>query len=233
VIRDGEWGLDRSMHRRSLLAAILSAAAAPGLALAEPKRMPLGKAFQFLEAYLKLPFKDRSLFYLAYRAVRGRRTAPDARADIVGPDGSTIPLKVSRDGVVTNPPSLDELQKGSVLNVEGQPFGMAIELRAAVQPAPRVDAKELAQSLKQLNDTAAKHAGPLAFMVPKFSIAYFPDAADARVVLADGTTQPLPTFETPDFGEVPYFEPGKSDAKAVVFARPPSRVILAMHPKKT
>jgi hypothetical protein len=221
------------MHRRSLLAGLVGALAAPGLAFAESRRLPLGKAFQFLEAYLKLPFQDRSLFYLAYRAVRGKRPAPDARAAIVGPDGSTIPLKVAHDGVVTNPPSLDEIQKGAVLAVEGQPFGMAIELRSAIQPAPRVDVRELARSLKQLNATVAKHAGPFAFVVPKFTAVYFPDAANGRVVLADGSTEPLPTFEMPDFGEVPYFEPDRADAKAVVFAKPPSRVILGEHPKKT
>ena len=38
-------------------------------------------------------------------------------------------------------------------------------------------------------------------------------------------------FSVPNMGQIAYFEPAKIAAKAVVFAKAPSRVLLGGHPK--
>jgi hypothetical protein len=69
-------------------------------------------------------------------------------------------------------------------------------------------------------------------LIPKMAAAFFPDAVGGRAQLANGTESPLPVVNAPNFGPVAFFEPAKTaGAKAVVFAKAPSRVLLGGHPK--
>lgn len=226
------------MRRRELLVLITAAAAAPlalvpGAALADDQRVALSKAFPMLEAYLGVPAGERSRFYLAYRATRDKRPVADAKAAIVGPGGAAVPLAFDRAGFLTSRlPSLAELKGANQFVIAGQPFKLAIEARCAIAPSTRIDAGELAAALTQANAAIAKAAGPAAMLIPKMTSTYFPDAAGGRAVLADGRESPLPVVSVPSVGPIAYFEPAKTaGAKAVVFAKAPSRVLLGGHPK--
>jgi hypothetical protein len=217
-----------------MLAMMTAAFAAPGLAWADPTTVPIQKAFPFLTGYLALAPAQRSLFYLAYRAVRDKRPTADAHATIIGPNGAHTPVAFDRAGNVTRLPSLAELKSGATVQIDGAPFQLALELRPATPPSIRIDVAALAQSLAQVNAAAAKVAGALSFVVPKLTAAYFPDSAGGQAMMADGRLSPLPVVPAPVIGPVPYFEPASlAGARAVVFARPPSRILLGGHPKKT
>lgn len=222
------------MRRRHLLAMIGAALAMPAAAAAEPPRLPIGKAFPFLVGYLALSPAQRSLFYLAYRAFRDKRPTADARATIVFPNGVRTPVTFDHAGIVAHLPSLAELKSGASVEIDGAPFQLGLELRPVTPPSLRVDVGALAQSLAQVNAAAARVAGALAFVVPKLTAAYFPDSVGGQALLADGRLSPLPVVPAPVVGPVAYFEPSAvAAAKAVVFAKAPSRILLGAHPKKT
>jgi hypothetical protein len=222
----------RAMRRRDLLALIAAASAAPAAALADDQRLALSKAFPMLEAYLGVPPAERSRFYLAYRATRDKRPISDARAAIVGPGGA-VPLAFDHAGFVTTRlPSLAELKGASQFVIAGQTFKLQPEARCAIAPATRIEAAELVAAIAQANAAVAKAAGPAAVLIPKMTATYFPDAAGGRAVLADGRESPLPVVNVPTIGPIAFFEPAKTaGARAVVFAKPPSRVLLGGHPK--
>src|SRR5262249_7289440 len=115
---------------------------------------------------------------------------------------------------------------------QGQPFTLGLELRAAMPPSTRIDAAELSATLAQLNAAIAKVAGALGALVPKMTAAYFPDAGGGHAVMADGRESPLPVVNVPIVGPIAFFEPARvAGAKAVVFAKAPSRILLGGHPK--
>jgi hypothetical protein len=232
--RDGFWSLGekRAMRRRDLLAFIAAAAAAPSAALADDQRVALTKAFPMLEAYLGVPPGERSRFYLAYRATRDKRPISDARAAIVGAGGAAVPLAFDHAGfLTTHLPSLAELKGASQFVIAGQTFKLQPEARCAIAPSTRIDAAVLVAALAQANAAIAKVAGPFAAMM-QMSATYFPDAAGGRAALADGRESPLPVYSAPGAAPVPFFEPAKSaGARAVVFAKAPSRVLIGPHPK--
>ncbi|MGH6956738.1 MAG: hypothetical protein ACREEW_08765 [Caulobacteraceae bacterium] len=207
-----------------------AAAAAPSLAWAQPvKTVALKEALHFLDLYLELPPAQRTRFYLAYRATRGGRPAPDAEALIVAPGGAHLPLPLDREGQVTRLPTLAQLKTCS-LEMIGPPFQFGLEMRAVAPLATRIDPAELALALTQLNAGIAK-SGSLAFLAPKMTAAYFIDAEDGRAVLGDGRSAALPVFHQHALGAVPYFEPSAlAGARALVFARPPSRILLGDKP---
>jgi hypothetical protein len=222
----------RAMRRRHLLALIAASAAAPIPAFADDQRVALAKAFPMLEQYLGVPPAARSRFYLAYRAVRDKRPAADARAAIVGAGGAAVPLALDRAGVVTRLPTLAELKGPAELVMQGQPFKLGLELRCAMAPSTHIDPIQLEAALAQVNAAVAKIAGALAMMVPKLTTAFFPDAGGGHALFADGRQTPLPVYAAPIVGPVPFFEPAKAaGAKAVVLARAPSRILLGGHPK--
>jgi hypothetical protein len=139
-----------------------------------------------------------------------------------------------RAGIVMRLPSLAELKSGAHVEIEGAPFQLGLELRPMTPPSTRVDVGALAASLAQVNAAASKVAGALSFMVPKLTAAYFPDGVGGQAQLADGRLSPLAVVPAPVVGPVPYFEPSTvPGARAVVFARAPSRILLGGHPKKT
>lgn len=219
------------MRRRDLLVLAAAALAAPASALADDQKVALSKAFPMLEQYLGVPPGERSRFYLAYRATRDKRPISDARAAVVGPGGA-VPLAFDRAGFLTTRlPSLAELKGASQFVIAGQTFKLQPEARCAIAPSTRIDAAELAAALAQANAAIAKVAGPLAAIM-QMTATYFPDAAGGRAVLADGREGLLPVYRAPGAAPVPFFEPAKTaGARAVVFAKPPSRVLLGPHPR--
>jgi hypothetical protein len=223
------------MRRRDLLALLAVVAAAPGEVMAaNVQTFPIDKAFPFLAAYLALPAAARSRFYLAYRSMRDKHPISDGRATIVAPGGARTPVAFDRVGEVTRLPSLAELKSGANVEVDGAPFQLGLELRCAIASATRLDVVQLSLALDQVNQAAARFAGPLSLVIPKFTAAYFPDAGSAQVVMGDGRATALPVVAVPNLGPVPYIEPSALvGARTVQLARAPSRILLGAHPKKT
>jgi hypothetical protein len=221
------------MRRRHLLALIASAVASPGCALADAKTLPIDKAFPYLAAYLALPAAERSRFYLAYRAMRDKHPALDARATLIAASGVRTPLLFDRIGAVARLPSLAEMKSAANVEFDSAPFQLGIELRCATVPSTRIDVAELAASLAQVNSAVTKLAGPLSLIVPKLTAAFFPDAVGAQALMGDGRLVALPVFAAPIIGQVPYIEPSVlAGARMVMLARAPSRIVLGGHPKK-
>jgi hypothetical protein len=220
------------MRRRDLLALMAAAAAAPLPALADDQRVALAKAFPMLEQYLGVPPAERSRFYLSYRAVRDKRPTADAHGAIVAAGGAAVPLAFDHAGFVTRLPSMAELKSNAELVTSGAPFKLQLEARCAIAPSTHVDAGELAAALTQANAAVAKIAGPMAALIPKLTAAFFPDAGGGHALFADGRQTPLPVFNAPVLGPVPFFEPGKAaGAKTVLLVKAPSRILLGGHPK--
>ena len=136
------------MRRRNLLALMAAFAASPRPALADgPKIVPIDKAFPYLATYLGMPVGQRTLFYLAYRAIRDKHPAPDARATIVAPNGARTPVIFDRVGAVARLPSLAELKSAANVEIDSAPFQLGIELRCATPPSTRIDVGQLSASL--------------------------------------------------------------------------------------
>jgi hypothetical protein len=222
-----------AMRRRHLLALLIATVTAPSAAVAADNHtIAIGKMFPFLSMFLRTPLADRNRFYLAYHAVRDKRPISDARASFVAPDGARSALAFDGTGAVTPLPTLAELNSGAVITFDGAPFQLALELRCAMASATRLNVGEISRSLDQVNKSIAKLAGPLSLLAPKITAAFFPDSVAAVAIMADGSQQPLPVYSAPAFGAVPYIEPASLvGARTVVLAKPPSRIVLAAHPR--
>ena len=222
------------MRRRQMLALLAAVAAAPAVAIADVQKIPIDKAFPFLTGYLGLAPALRSRFYLAYRAMRDKHPTADAHATIIAANGARTPVVFDRVGAVARLPSLAELKSAANVEIDGAPFQLGIELRCASAPSTHIDVGELVASLTQVNIAIGKLAGAFSFAAPKITAAYFPDGASGQAVMANGRTTPLPVIAFPTIGTVPYLEPASlAGAKAVLFAKAPSRIVLGGHPKKT
>lgn len=209
--------------------------AAPGPAFAGGvQRIPLAKAFRYLDSYLGLAPALRSRFHLAFRALRNERPAPGLKAAIVVPGVGATPLPLNAQGEVTQLPTLGELKKSNaVLVVDGADnFRFATEIRPDVAPSTRIDAGELALALRQANVAIAHLAGPFDVVAPKLDIILFPDAGSGQAVLANGRVAQLPmTNAVKALGVVPYYDPNSlPGARMLSLARPPSRILLAKRP---
>jgi len=134
------------VQRRHLLAVLATGLAAPRLAFADGvQRIPLAKAFRYLELYLGLAPALRSRFHLVFLALRNERPAPNLKAAIVRPGDGAKPLPLDARGEVTQLPTLGDLKSNAVLEVDGSgAFRFATEIRPDVAPSTRIDAGELA-----------------------------------------------------------------------------------------
>lgn len=205
----------------------------PGLALAdEPQRIPLSRAFKYLDFYLALPPGLRNKFYLVFKALRNERPAPDLKLAIVG-QGPPQPVPLDGSAQVTRLPTLAQLKSDAALQVWGGPFRFATEIRPDVAPATRLDVGQLDASLSQATAAIAHIAGAFSAMAPKLDTVLFPDAGSGEIVFADGRTAALPiTHQFKSLGPVPYFRSTTSPgARAVALAKPPSRLLLSISPK--
>jgi hypothetical protein len=222
------------LQRRFLLAALAAGlAAGPGVALADDsQRIPLAKAFKYLDFYLALPPSLRSRFYLVFKALRNDRPAPDLKLAIVG-QGPPQPVPLDASAQVTHLPTLAQLKSGDALQVWGGPFRFATEIRPNVAPATRLDVGQLDASLTQFNAAIIHIAGPFSAMAVKLDTVLFPDAGSGEMVFADGRTAPLPiTHQFKSLGAAPYFRSTTSPgARSVALAKAPSRLLLSTPPQ--
>jgi hypothetical protein len=220
-----------AVGRRALLLALALAPAA-GRAVAGVSRVPLSDAFLLLEDYLKLPPAQRDRFYLAYRAMRGEKPAPDAKAAYLAPDGTRSPVVFDAAAVVTNPPTLAQIESRSRFETEGPPLIFDLELCASTQPAARLAVVDLTAALTQANQAVARFTGG-ASGVATLTAAFFLDGGAGQALLASGESAPLPVFEFKSLGKLSYIEPARLPAaQTVSLERTPSRVILSRHPQK-
>jgi hypothetical protein len=231
--KDRQW--EDRVDRRHLLGAATSAAlfASFSPALAETTRVKLASAFKYLDLYLSLAPADRRHFYMAYRALRDMKPAPDLDAVVVAPEGKRTKLAVTPDGFVVQLPDLAQLRGASMVEFDGsQKVVLAVELRPSIPPSTHVDVAELQLGLDQANAAIKKFSGMLSLVAPKLDSLYFPGAGGGQVILADQRTAPLPVTTTRFFGAVPWLEPSQfSGARSVALARAPSRILLGAHPK--
>jgi hypothetical protein len=224
-----------------LLAALAAGLAAPGLDFApglafadDPQRIPLNRAFRYLDAYLGLPPPLRSRFYLVFRAMRNERPCPDLSAAIVGPTGARTPLTLDNQAQVIRLPTLGELNGPAVLEIPpGVKFRFATEIRPDVAPSTSIDVPSLDSALSQANIAIARLAGPFGAMAPRLDTILFPDAGSGQAVLANGRTAPLPTTGVVKaLGVAPYYQPSQiPGARMLALARLPSRILFARDPK--
>jgi len=217
-----------------LLAVLATGLAAPRLAFADGvQRIPLAKAFRYLELYLGLAPALRSRFHLVFLALRNERPAPNLKAAIVRPGDGAKPLSLDARGEVTQLPTLGDLKSNAVLEVDGSgAFRFATEIRPDVAPSTRIDAGELALALGQANVAIAHLAGPFDIVAPRLDIILFPDAGSGQAVLANGRVAPLPvTNAVKALGVVPYYDPASlQGVRALALSRTPSRIIFAQRP---
>jgi hypothetical protein len=221
------------LRRRHLLALLIAAVTAPCDALAAHGQVvAINEIFPYLSMFLRTPFADRNRFYLAYRAVRDKRPISDAQASFVATNGARTAMAFDSTGAVTPLPTLAELNSGTVVEFDEVQFQLELELRCAMPSATRLDVGELGRSLAQVNQTVAKLAGPFSLFAPKITAAYFPNAGTAAAIMADGRQLTLPVYFAPGIGAVPFIEPASLvGARTVVLAKPPSRIVLAGHPR--
>jgi hypothetical protein len=222
------------LQRRYLLAALAAGlATGPSLAFADDtQRIPLTKAFKYLDFYLALPPSLRSRFYLVFKALRNERPAPDLKLAIVG-QGPPQPVPLDAWAQVTRLPTLAQLKSDADLQVWGGPFRFATEIRPDVAPATRLDVGQLDASLNQATAAIVHIAGAFSAMAPKLDTVLFPDAVSGQIVFADGRTAPLPiTRQFKSLGPAPYFRSTTSPgARMVALAKAPSRLLLSISPK--
>lgn len=228
--------MSSSFNRRVLVAGIAATAALPARAAIMPARatrIALADAFLLLDSYLALKPAERDRFHLAYRAVRAGKPAPDAKARIVHRDRTSTPLVLDADGWVTELPTLEQLKARELFEVDGPPFDMAVELRAALAPAARLPVSALAATLKQVNAAFLSFAEGNSSQVGRLTCVYFPDAVAGRAILASGAERPLPSFDFKLTGPTPYYDTrAQPPAIAVAFAKPPSRIVVAGPPRR-
>jgi len=221
------------LRRRAFIAGIAAAACAPAMAApARVTRIVLADAFLLLDNYLALKPAERDRFHLAYRAVRNGKPAPDVQARIVHRDRTSTPLVVDGDGWVTELPTLEQLKAREAFEVDGPPFDMAVELRAALAPAARLPVGELTATLAQVNAAFLTFAEGDSSQVGRLTSVYFPDARGARAILGNGAERPLPIFDFKLTGPTPYYDArAQPPATAVAFDKPPSRIVVAGRPR--
>ena len=221
-----------SLQRRVVLAGLTAVLAAPARAFAGVTRITLAEAFLLLDSYLALKPAERDRFFLAYRALRNGKPAPDAKARIVHRDRSpSTPVALDADGWVTALPTLEQIRRRDLFEVDGPPFDFALELRAVMASAERLAASELAATLGQVNAAIVSMAEGDAGAIGRLTCIYFPDAGSGRAILEGGAEQPLKSFDFKLIGTTPYFEPRSlPHATAIALAKAPSRILLAGPP---
>jgi hypothetical protein len=216
--------------RRAALAGALSTLAATP-ARAGVKTIPAGKLLPYLEAYLKLPVRERSLFNLAYYAMAGGQPARNVRLTLLH-GGRRAPMAIGDDGRISGLPSLQQLQSGAQVEgdaPDGLKLSVALGIEPALRPAATLPAPELAAAITQAAAGAKKAAGVARMFVPKLEAVAFRGATFGEVVRQDGSRARLPMAERgPSFAPAQW--PG---AREIRLDRTPSAIFIGPAPKKT
>lgn len=212
-----------SQTRRALVASILAFAATPALAEAK-KSVEVGKAFPFLENYLKLPAAERSRFTVAYYLKRDGRPAAGLKGAIIMGAARTT-LTVQASGKVAPLPTLAHFRGGAKVEFdvpEGTRMSMNLSLEATMRSAAEMSAAELALAVAQSAKGARKAAGLLGVAMPAINAVHFKGVSAGTVVHADGRTTALPVRDGS-----PVFQPEKLRTAATLrFARAPTQLLL-------
>jgi hypothetical protein len=207
-----------NLSRRVALAAFVALAIA-GQAEAAGKTVELGKAFPYLEDYLRIPAAERSRFVLAYYLMRGGRPAAGLKAWIVQGAQQT-PVPIGADGRVQHLPSLQQLQAKAKLATDAPAdtkFQLSLQIEPLVRTGPEVDAQQLFLAVAQADAGVRKAAGVLGFAAPKMTRVYFKGGAGAEAVWADGHRVRLGLLKGLSYFDVPT----QKGARVIRFTKPP------------
>lgn len=219
------------MIRRAALGGLAALALASAASAAPPKGEPPAPAngelaatfFPYLDVYLQLAPRDRSLFTPEY-FVRAGRGAPPPHVTLVR-EGRRTPVPLDAEGRVLSVPSLADLKGGAVVEITPKPrdaLAAHLEMRALAPPAQTMDAGQIAEAIAQVDHAVHRSAGLMSFAVPHFARAVFVGAGAGRAVFADGRQAPLPPGRNG-----PSYDPAQmKNVRALVFERTPARVYI-------
>jgi hypothetical protein len=217
-----------AFHRIGLgLAAVTVVATATPLR-AEEISVPVGKAFPFLENFLKLPPAEKTRFRMVYAPRFDGKPLPAQKATLVEANGTRTPLPIGADGYYERTPTLAQLKDARVLldGPKGAKFGTTMSFVTTLKPSTEYEVRELVATVDETNATIRKNAGPAAMLAPKMGGIAFRDGEGAVAVYPDGRTKPLPAFRN-----TPVFWPEDfAGAARVRLTKAPSTVRFA--PKK-
>jgi hypothetical protein len=210
-------------RRFVLIAASISAFAT--LAAAPPeKSVPVGKAFPYLENYLKMPASERSRFTLGYFLTIGGKPATDVKVWLVDGNKRT-PIPIGAEGAVLRTPNLGELERNTMVVVGASPdtkFGLQLVMEPLVPRGAEMDAQALALSAVQADAGVRKAAGVLGFAAPKLTRIYFKGGTGGEAVFADGHAVKLGVLKGFAFYDIE----AESGAKTIRFAKAPTIVMI-------
>lgn len=222
--------MSRNLTRRAVTAA--AAALAAGAAHAAPPKgeppPPTNGAlaasfFPYLDVYLQLAPRERSLFAPEYFVHAANRAGPPPHLTLVR-DGRRTPVPLDAEGRVLSVPDLADLKAGAVVEIAPKPREATahLEMRALAQPAQTMDAGPIAEAIAQVDHAVHRSAGLMSFAVPHFTRAVFVGAGMGRAVFADGRQAPLPPGRNG-----PSYDPSHmANVRALVFDHKPARVYI-------
>lgn len=219
------------MSRRAFIIGLAALGLASGAGAAPPKGEPPPPAngalaasfFPYLDVYLQLAPRDRSLFAPEYFVHAANRAGPPPHLTLVH-DGRRTPVPLDAEGRVLSVPDLADLKAGAVVEVAPKPREATahLEMRALAPPAQTMDAGQIAEAIAQVDHAVHHSAGLMSFAVPHFTRAVFVGAGMGRAVFADGRQAPLPPGRNG-----PSYDPAQMrNVRALVFDRTPARVYI-------
>ena len=225
--------MSRDPTRRALATAAAALALVAGAVhAAPPKGEPPAPAngelaatfFPYLDVYLQLAPRDRSLFAPeSFVRAGGRSTIPPHV--ILVREGRRTPVPLDAEGRVLSVPDLADLRAGAVVEITPRPrdsVSAHLEMRALAPAAQTMDAGQIAEAIAQVDHAVHRSAGLMSFAVPHFARAVFVGAGTGRALFADGRQAPLPPGRNG-----PSYDPSQmKNVRALVFERAPARVYI-------
>ena len=215
-------------HRTGLALAFVVAASAVSPASADDLTVPTGKAFPFLEKFLKLPPSDKTRFRLIYSPRFDGKAISGQKATLIEANGARTVIPIGADGFFERTPSLAQLSDAKVVfdAPVGAKFGSMMSFVTTLKPETEYEVKDLVATVEETNSVIRRQAGPAAVLAPKMGGVAFVKAVGGVAIFADGRTQPLPQVK-----ETPYFRPEDfQGAVRVKLTKSPTKV--GFYPKK-
>ncbi len=210
--------------RRFVLIAAAVLAFATTAATPAEKSVPTGKAFPYLENYLRLPAAERSHFTVGYFLTIGGKPAAGVKAWLI--DGAKrTPMTVGADGRVLRTPNLGELERKAMVLFDAPPqtkFGLQLQIEPLVTRGAEMDAQALALATVQADAAVRKAAGVLGFAAPHMTRVYFKDSTGGEAVFADGHAVKLGVLKSFAFYDIDT----EHGAKTIRFTKPPSLAMI-------
>lgn len=217
------------MTRAAALAvALMMTAGVVAPAHADEISVPTGKAFPFLEKFLKLPPADKTRFRLIYSPRFDGKPISGQKATLIEASGARTVIPIGADGFFERTPSLAQLSDAKVVfdAPAGAKFGSMMSFVTTLKPDTDYEVKELVATVEETNSVIRRQAGPAAMLAPKMGGVAFVKAAGGVAVFPDGRTKPLPQVK-----ETPYFlAEDFQGAVQVKLTKTPTKV--GFYPKK-